>query len=407
MNDSNQTTTQTTTQAQSYFEHHLYLIHDENNIANLTPALDPDFKPNYISLIYESEKQAWAEALEKQYKIAQIEVFMLALPPTTSIEIMRDIVLDHVVTFEHSWALNIAGGSRPLCAVAHEIFCQLDYAIFYTDTVKDRIVWIHIPQQAPLPDSFHLANHVKLHAFFSSYLGHVLQIEKLAEISQDQLKLFHELTQRVTLYQSALKTLNYFAGTAESTLRSNSIEAHQLKDESIHWLLNRFEQANLLKIERNLHQRQARLQFVDETSRFMVNGGWLENYVQHILTKVKKKRGSIHEIGRSVEIEWNVQNQIVKNEIDLAFLANNRLYLIECKTKSFKDRNAVNEVIYKLDTLQHMLGGIKCAAMLISYHDIPYAQQRRAAALSIDLCAGKDLHRLEETLLQWIPESNV
>jgi len=42
---------------------HLYLVHDEDNAANLTPALDPHFAPRRVALAFDPSRAALAEAM--------------------------------------------------------------------------------------------------------------------------------------------------------------------------------------------------------------------------------------------------------------------------------------------------------------------------------------------------------
>ena len=383
---------------------HLYLIHDEDNTANLTPALDPRFKPDQVTLVFDPSRQALADALSEILKVASIQVDTLTLTNDYDVEVIRERVLQYIAQSEQTqWALNLAGGSRPMCAAAHEVFRDLDLPIFFADAERDRVQWIFEPNYPRLPSPFYLANKVKLRAFFQSYLGEVLSFDEASELTKDQAKLCRELAARPQLYGSALKTLNYLASTAERTLRSAPLEHRHSRDEGVIWLIGQLENCGLLKTE----VESGRLTFPNEDARFFVNGGWLEQYVQHLLIGMRGRRRSIQEIGRSVEVLWRVHGEEVKNEIDVAFLANNRLYIVECKTKHFNERSLASDTIYKLDTLQEMLGGIQCFALFVSYHSIARSHERRATALSIEVCDGEELAQLPQRLLEWIPDTNV
>jgi hypothetical protein len=94
------------------------------------------------------------------------------------------------------------------------------------------------------------------------------------------------------------------------------------------------------------------------------------------------------------------------NELDVVILAENRLYLIECKTKRFGDEpeqgGAGADAIYKLDHLADIIGGLQARAMLVSYQPVDDGTRRRARAQRIELCAGAELRKLEERLKTWI-----
>ena len=113
----------------------------------------------------------------------------------------------------------------------------------------------------------------------------------------------------------------------------------------------------------------------------------------------------IQDIARSVEIERKVAGNAVPNELDVVFLADNRLHLIECKTRQFKGEGEDSpgaEAIYKLDTLADLTGGLQARAMLVSYRDMSGHDRNRARDLGIAVCAGGQLRHLERHLRDFI-----
>jgi hypothetical protein len=93
------------------------------------------------------------------------------------------------------------------------------------------------------------------------------------------------------------------------------------------------------------------------------------------------------------------------NEIDIAFLAENRFHIIVCKTKTFHKEahqysNASN-MLYKLDTLKDY-GGLQTRAMLISYQPLKEKTFDRARDYDIDVIDTEKLKKLEQYLKQWV-----
>ena len=96
----------------------------------------------------------------------------------------------------------------------------------------------------------------------------------------------------------------------------------------------------------------------------------------------------------------------VPNEIDVACLAENRLYLVECKTRSWRPEGSSGagaDALYRLDTLGDLLGGLQARAMLVSYRNLEPHDRRRAADLDIRVCAGSRLLELPTELRKWLP----
>ena len=60
----------------------------------------------------------------------------------------------------------------------------------------------------------------------------------------------------------------------------------------------------------------------------------------------------------------NRKGKVVRNELDVAILVNNRLFVIECKNRRVKKNDnlaheAVNAALYKLADLQNSIAGAR------------------------------------------------
>ncbi|TAL46262.1 MAG: DUF1887 family protein, partial [Methylovulum sp.] len=110
------------------------------------------------------------------------------------------------------------------------------------------------------------------------------------------------------------------------------------------------------------------------------------------------------DIARSLEVERSLCKLPIKNELDVVFLKNNRLYLIECKTHNDKSKadGKNTDALYKLDSLKDLMGGLQAKAMLVSFNRLNDSDRRRADDLRIDVCAGTDLAQLPQKLTDWL-----
>jgi len=192
--------------------------------------------------------------------------------------------------------------------------------------------------------------------------------------------------------------LNLLANGAERAMRSEPMDDRQASDPQLGELISRFSAAGYLSRERD------RLVFPGEEQRFFVNGGWLELYVFDRLRHLRGEVRTVQDLGRNVHVQRDTRSGPVPNEIDVAVLSENRLYLIECKTRQW--RGGANgpgaESLFKLETLTDLLGGLQARGMLVSYQDVPDHDRRRAADLRIQVCAGQQIQHLGESLKTWI-----
>ncbi|MBF0472086.1 MAG: DUF1887 family protein [Gammaproteobacteria bacterium] len=377
------------------FDLHLCLV-SEYASANLTPLLDPRFRPQEVVLLTSDrlvEETAW---LRNVLQPSGLRISELQLADPFDIQEISQQLEQFLQTVgERSIALNASAGNRPMALAAYEVFRHHNRPIFYVQPGEDLLFWLH-PYSAEGHD---LADRVRLPAFLSAYGTRVTQPGVRQPLHADLRQLTARLIEQVEAWQPLLAALNWLASRTDSALRSPPIPDHLNRDDSFHQLLSLFAENSLLLVEDN------RLCFRDDDSRFYANGGWLEEHVYGTLFGLRRKL-RIQDLAKGVEVERSTRRGVSRNELDVAFLANNRLYLVECKTKRWSGPDdAVGDgssALYRLDTLQQLLGGVDGSAILVSYRDVGNAVRRRAEDLEIAICAGRELSSLPHLLQRWV-----
>lgn len=367
---------------------------------NLTPALDPATAPARVILLVSPDMARRADWLTRVLQPRGIRVERWTIDDAWDIEHLERRVLDvlerELMAEEPvSIALNATGGTKPMSIAAYEAFRAYDLPIFYVHPQRDRLIWMH-PQGQGATD---LDNRVRLEAFLLAYGARVEGCRR-SGVSDPLAELTGWLVGGVARYGKALGTLNWLAREATEGLISPELHSHQLRDQRLQLLIDRFAAAGVVE------PRGRHLHFPDEAARFYVNGGWLEEHVFDVLQALRPQLSSIQDLARSVDIvRETLRGGQVPNEIDVACLAENRLYLIECKTRIWGGDGADNpgaSALYRLDTLTDLFGGLQARAMLVSYRNLPPNVLRRAADLGIRTCAGTRLPELAADLRVWL-----
>ena len=373
---------------------HLVLISTQA-VPNITPVLDQRFRPDQVIMLVSKDMQERADYLERVFKPRGINVIRWLINDAWDIEHIRNRVMELFIEYETSdIVLNATCGTKPMSIAAYEVFRASNKPIFYIHPDKDRLIWMY-PQNQPSAD---LSDRIKLKEYLLSYgATHVNEVYKEG-VMPSLRDLTQELIDNITMYAPVLSSLNYYAAKADNPqLRSPKIS--QNEKHAFWQLVALFQQAKLLVND------DSYLIFQDEASRFLVNGGWLEMHAYACCLDLKKEQG-IQDIARSVEVSRKHKDSIVLNELDVAFLQDNRLYLLECKTKYFKGNNRRHDegaaVLYKLDSLRYFLGGLQAKAMLVSFKPIKDHNKNRAKELKIETCCYEDLQFLQEKLASWL-----
>ncbi len=364
--------------------------------ANITPVLDPQFRPDKIVLVQHQQSRQTARHLATTIKPTGVKVEFLDLNDPWNIEAIRNQLIDLLAKYEDkNLILNLSGGNKLLSIAAYDVFRAENKPIFYVHPEKDEIAWINPENQA----AHAIADKIKLRAFLSAH-GAKLEAIKTDSIDASHQKTTVDLVNKVSQLQGPLRALNWYAHQAERLVSPPLQDRHLRGNPEFDYLLSKFENNRFLSIE------NGRIVFAGEDERFYVNGGWLEEHVYAVINTLRKQVPMIQDVGRSVEITRGTGNPVVRNEIDVAFLANNKLYIIECKTKHFGRSNGQSgsgaEAIYKLDTLKDLLGGLHGQAMLVSYGELNRFDRQRAADLQVEICNGTDIQSLSSRIRQWI-----
>ena len=371
---------------------HLILV-SAQAVPNITPVLDDNFKPKNVVLLVSQDMANRAEWLEQIYTNRGIKSRRWSINNAYDLEYIRDTVLELLTEYEDGGlALNATGGTKPMSIAAYEVFRDLKRPIFYVHPEEDRVIWLYPSKQ----EGQDLADRIKLPEFLQAYGATVTAQGESFGVPADDRELTEEIINRIAYYSKALGTLNYLAQKATGSLKVE-LNPQQTKDSFLADLIHLFVKHKRLSLDKNM------LVFPTEEARFYVNGGWLEQHVWGQCLNIKKQSG-IQDIGRSVQVDRLHQGRSVRNELDITFLKDNRLYIIECKTKRFsaKDQGGGADTLYKLDTLKDLLGGLQAKAMLISFTQPNEYDMQRAGDLRIAVCSYKDLPQLSDKLLNWI-----
>lgn len=373
---------------------HVCLVGDRP-VPNITPCLDPAFAPESVVLVTapgDDDRSGWVTDILRPRGI-KVDRWQLSDP--FDIASIRDRLFDLVAEREsEGLALNVTGGTRPMSLAAYEVFRQLDIPVFYVNPVTDHLVWLYHPDQPPPRD---LADRIKLEAFLQVHGAEIEAIGPRAGVPAHLRALCDDLIGAGERLIKPLATLNYLAASAEGTLYSDAMGYGLQRRADLQALIDRFAAV------RCLARSGDRLVFPDEGQRFFVNGGWLEAYVFGRVFGMRKQRSTIQDVGRGVQVTRQVAGGAVRNELDVAFLADNRLHVVECKTACMNREDSASRALYKLDTLRAVLGGCQARALLVSFRALGPAERRRAEELEIEVIAGADLARLDQRLLSWIP----
>lgn len=357
---------------------------------NLLPALDPELKPKAAVLLVSRKMTQKAKALEAVLRGNGVKTSCVELEDEHDLKSLEETILRIATGHEgKSIALNVTGGTKLMALAAQSVALAAGWSVFYVDIDTDEIIWL---DRSSAPRK--IAATLRLAHYLQSYGFRLSEAPDRPSGNRRHDELFKTLIPQIGSLEKALGTLNYLAQQAQ-VQRSLSIALgnQQLDDPNLGALLRLFENADILKMS------GSGAIFADEQALSFANGGWLEQYMFRTVSSLHGALG-IRDKAANLTIE---DDSGVKNELDVAFILNNRLFIIECKTARM-DRpgsTKANDTLFKLAEISRRVGGLGTRAMLASYRRLGEAERRLAKALGIEAIGGQDLVNLEDRIRRW------
>jgi hypothetical protein len=370
---------------------HVCLVSDQA-APNFLPLLDEALKPQEVVLLVTEQKRSQAEYLESVIRPLGIKVRMEPFEAAGSFDVLQQQLMQLLRPYPcDEIALNATGGTKWMAITAQEVFRMNGSLVFYVDIASGSVFFLD-SQRAPHA----LVKKVKLESYLNAY-GYTIQKEEKERtgLTEAQRKFCQTLIANVIEWQSALGQLNALAEKAKQNALRIALNATLDKeDPHLHNLLQVCESADLLTMSKGV------VTFRNESARVEANGGWLESFIHSQLNELKAEQILQDKPHLNVVVGKNNTT----NEIDVAFMANNKLHMIECKTKRFIGNTAGNagkESLYKLDSIS-ALGGLGTKSMLASYRPLSKTDDQRARELKIEVVQAAELPNIKNFMRSWI-----
>ncbi len=365
------------------------MLVSEQAAPNLLAALDSALKPQKAVLLASSIMQNRALSLQKVLQENGIVSQIVPLPDEHNLDILETTLLEVAVNFEGlSIALNVTGGNKLMALAAYSVAQASGWLTFYVDVDTDQIIWLDKNHPAQP-----LSQDLRLNHYLRSYGYSLTNGVERPQPNAAWQKLLSNLVLNVETLSDSIGQLNYISQQARHSLICNMTD-RQMDSRSLEAVLRNFEDANVLKVKEN------NVIFQSEAARIFANGGWIEHHVYQTVCKVTGAL-SIRDKAANLQVQ-SIDGQ--PNEIDVAFMARNRLFMIECKTARMDNPEDLkaNDTLYKLAENCRRIGGLGTRGMLATYRRLRESELRLAKALKIEVVAGANLRRLDEKLKQWV-----
>ena len=358
---------------------------------NLLPTLDPELRPREAVLVVSGKMQKRAEDLERVLREAGVQTSRVDVENEHDLGSLEEAFLRIADDKAgHRIALNLTGGTKLMALAAQNVASTAGWESFYVDVDTDEAIPLDRTQPArALAPALGLSHYLQAYGFRREKATPPPPLREGAD------ELLQTLVTQVGSLERPLGQLNWLAEQAERNNRTSvQMNDAQLDSRSLNALLRSFEEAGLLRVVGEA------IHFTDAPARSFAKGGWLE---RHVFRRVAALRDELGMRDQEANLHL-VDAEGVRNELDVAFIARNRLFVIECKTSRMDGERSekANDTLFKLAEVCRRVGGLGARAMLVSYRQMREAELQLASALGIDVVFGAAIARLDDRLRAWV-----
>jgi hypothetical protein len=290
---------------------------------------------------------------------------ILHLPDENSISAAREIFQGVTSEYpEDDWIVNITGGTKPMSIAAYDFFRDRDNATIYYVSLKNQEA-LNFSGGIPLK----LDHKVTIREFLAGYGFSLTDESDIKEGEARAEQWFDASVYLVANYNNPMVKdfLKKISTISRDTKRNGRKKGLDIQDSDGLNLEDRVLLEYLLKIfpsiKVNGNSIVGKLT-VHEVC--FLTGGWLEVFVWFLLFRHSDKLGiwDVHlglEVGKKDSSTTKTKSP---NELDVAFMQDQSLYSIECKTGEQKhDKNGDN-ALYKVEAIKKNFGAIKVKSCL-------------------------------------------
>ncbi|MCG7497666.1 DUF1887 family protein [Vibrio sp. Of7-15] len=374
-------------------------IIDQDPVRLITPLFDESVSGQHMVFIGDKDQFTMYERLHSILSNREISSEFFEIPSIVNTVVIKESVESLAQDLKQRGEeikFNASCGLRHRLLSAYEVFRTYHWPIFVVEPFSDKLCWLYPNGR----DQQQVEDRIQLEDYLTIF-GARCEISE-TELTDQLDKQLRELGQRwasnALELGPGLATLNYLATTCRKEQKLDvELSEKQQGYRELDMLLADLVDTGLATYENGI------LTFDCEDARRFANGEWLENLVHSTVKDIQDQLPTIQDHSLNVQVYRQIGEREVRNELDVATVVNNKLHIIECKTKGMRDDG--DDTLYKLESLRDLLGGLQARAMLVSFRPLRHHDIVRAQDLGLAIIGPDELGNLQDYLFDWFKEA--
>ncbi|AUI85741.1 hypothetical protein BS333_04795 [Vibrio azureus] len=370
-------------------------IIDQDPVRLVTPLLDNRTVSKHIVFIGDKHQADMYERLSTVLEQRGITTEFFEIPSAVNTSLIKQSI--HKLARDlhdrgEEVKLNASCGLRHRLLSVYEVFRTYRWPIFVVEPNSDKLCWLYPDGQ----EDTQVEDHITISDYLTIFgaRGEFNHTELPPQLDHKLYQLGERWASNALELGPGLATLNYLATTCRKEQRLDvELSEKQQGYRELNMLLSDLVAAQIATYEKGI------LTFINEDARRFSNGEWLETLVHSTVKQIQDSMPTIQDRSLNVQVYRKHGESEVRNELDVATVVNNKLHIIECKTKGMRDDG--DDTLYKLESLRDLLGGLQARAMLVSFRPLRHNDITRAEDLGLALIGPDELKDLKTHLGQW------
>ncbi|NLS13055.1 DUF1887 family protein [Vibrio sp. SM6] len=374
-------------------------IIDQDPIRLVTPLLDSQLTSSHMVFIGDQTQSDSYERLKSVLAARGISCEFFIIPAATNTSLIKQAIqtlAEDLKQRGEKVKFNASCGLRHRLLSAYEVFRTYHWPIFVVEPNSDKLCWLY-------PDGrqdTQVQDHITINDYLTIFgaRGEFSTIELPPQLDQQLYLLGERWASNALELGPGLATLNYLATTCRKEQKLDvTLSEKQQGYRELNMLITDLVAANIAEYDQGV------LTFANEEARRFSNGEWLESLVHSTVKQIQDDLPTIQDHSLNVQVYRQIGEREVRNELDVASVVNNKLHIIECKTKGMLDDG--DDTLYKLESLRDLLGGLQARAMLVSFRPLRHNDITRAQDLGLALIGPDELKNLRHHLQEWFAQA--
>lgn len=374
-------------------------IIDQDPVRLVTPLLDHRTVSTHIIFIGDESQHGMYQRLHSILAQRSITTEFFEIPSVVDTSLIKQSIQSLAEDLKRRGEdvkLNASCGLRHRLLSVYEVFRTYHWPIFVVEPNSDKLCWLYPDgrEETQVQDRITISDYLTI---FGAR-GEFNEVELPPQLDKQLYQLGERWASNALELGPGLATLNYLATTCRKEQRLDvELSDKQQGYRELNMLLADLVEANIATYENGL------LTFANEDARRFSNGEWLETLVHSTVKQIQDDMPTIQDHSLNVQVYRQLGDREVRNELDVASVVNNKLHIIECKTKGMRDDG--DDTLYKLESLRDLLGGLQARAMLVSFRPLRHNDITRAEDLGLALIGPDELRDLKLHLTNWFAQA--